>query len=76
VRPNYNAAPGQDVKVLCVVREAGGQRQGVVMRWGLIPSWAKGEPGKFSTFNRVLRQSPKLPPIVAIGSKANDASFR
>src|SRR5436309_2934097 len=35
---NYNVAPTQ--KVL-VAREHNGIREGVVMRWGLIPSWAK-----------------------------------
>src|ERR1019366_2833999 len=36
--PNYNVAPTQ--KVL-VARDHDGEREGVVMRWGLIPSWAK-----------------------------------
>lgn len=35
---SYNVAPTQ--KVL-VAREHDGKREGVVMRWGLIPSWAK-----------------------------------
>src|SRR5437660_101899 len=36
--PSYNVAPTQ--KVL-VAREHDGKREGCVMRWGLIPSWAK-----------------------------------
>jgi putative SOS response-associated peptidase YedK len=36
--PSYNVAPTQQV---LVAREHDGQREGVVMRWGLIPSWAK-----------------------------------
>jgi putative SOS response-associated peptidase YedK len=36
--PNYNVAPTQ--KIL-VARELDGKREGVVMRWGLIPSWVK-----------------------------------
>lgn len=36
--PSYNIAPTQPV---LVAREQDGQREGVVMRWGLIPSWAK-----------------------------------
>ena len=36
--PNYNVAPTQ--KIL-VARELDGKREGVVMRGGLIPSWAK-----------------------------------
>jgi putative SOS response-associated peptidase YedK len=38
----YNIAPSQ--KVLAVRQEAGGGREGVMLKWGLIPSWAK-EPG-------------------------------
>jgi putative SOS response-associated peptidase YedK len=36
--PSYNVAPTQSV---LAVREQGGKRQAVIMRWGLIPSWAK-----------------------------------
>ena len=38
VPPNYNVAPTHQVPV---VREYDGKREGVLMRWGLIPSWAK-----------------------------------
>ncbi len=43
LRPNYNVAPTHDV----VVFSAHGIE---LMRWGLIPIWAKEKP-KFSTFN-------------------------
>jgi putative SOS response-associated peptidase YedK len=36
--PSYNVAPTQSV---AVVRPAGDHREAVLMRWGLIPSWAK-----------------------------------
>lgn len=36
--PSYNVAPTQ--KIL-VARQIDEKREGVVMRWGLIPSWAK-----------------------------------
>ena len=36
--PNYNVAPTQQV---LVAREQDGKHEGVAMRWGLIPSWAK-----------------------------------
>ena len=39
--PRYNVAPGQQV---AAVRAEDGERSLVMMRWGLIPSWAK-EPG-------------------------------
>jgi putative SOS response-associated peptidase YedK len=38
VPPNYNVAPTHQVPV---VRDYNGTREGVLMRWGLIPSWAK-----------------------------------
>lgn len=44
--PNYNVAPTQQV---LVARERDGQREGVAMRWGLIPSWAKDK--KMSQIN-------------------------
>jgi putative SOS response-associated peptidase YedK len=36
--PSYNVAPTQNI---LVVREHEGKREGAIMRWGLIPSWAK-----------------------------------
>ena len=38
VPPNYNVAPTQQVPV---VRKGDRKCEGVLMRWGLIPSWAK-----------------------------------
>jgi putative SOS response-associated peptidase YedK len=45
---SFNVAPTQSVPV---VRLAEGVREGVMMRWGLIPYFAKGVPPKFSTIN-------------------------
>jgi len=45
--PKYNIAPTNQIPV--IMREAG-ERRAVLMRWGLVPSWAR-EIGKFSTFN-------------------------
>jgi putative SOS response-associated peptidase YedK len=36
--PSYNVATAQQV---LVARDHDGKREGVAMRWGLIPSWAK-----------------------------------
>ena len=36
--PRYNIAPTQKAPV---VRERDGQRECTMLRWGLIPSWAK-----------------------------------
>ena len=47
-RARHNVAPTQDV---AVVRSVQGQRNLTRMRWGLIPFFAQGEPGKYATFN-------------------------
>ncbi len=39
--PRYNLAPTQDAPV---VRQREGERELVMLRWGLVPSWSKG-PG-------------------------------
>ena len=46
--PNFNVAPTQTVPV---IRAVDGVREGVSIRWGLIPFFAKGEPPKYSTIN-------------------------
>ncbi len=46
--PSYNVAPTQQVPI---VRARDGARQGSSVRWGLIPFFAKGVPGKYSTIN-------------------------
>lgn len=38
IRPRYNIAPTQDVPA--VRTTPGGQRELVMLRWGLVPSWA------------------------------------
>lgn len=45
---SYNVAPTQSVPV---VRMLEGAREGVMMRWGLVPYFAKGVAGKYSTIN-------------------------
>jgi putative SOS response-associated peptidase YedK len=47
LEPRYNVAPTQRVPVVRVVRQdAGGGREAVMMRWGLIPHWSKGDTGR------------------------------
>ncbi len=47
--PRWNIAPSEDL--LTAVRDKHGKRRPVMMRWGLIPAWAKDEKVAFSTFN-------------------------
>jgi putative SOS response-associated peptidase YedK len=47
----YNVAPTQLVPVVRAIRKHAGSREAVLMRWGLIPFWAKGVPPKYSTIN-------------------------
>jgi putative SOS response-associated peptidase YedK len=48
---SYNVAPSLSIPV---IRQAQGQREGVMMRWGLIPFFARGVAPKFSTINARL----------------------
>lgn len=43
---SYNVAPTHSIPV---VRTQDGRRTGVMMRWGLIPWFAKGTPPNYST---------------------------
>ena len=53
-RPSWNVAPTQDMYV--VTHAPGDEREPAgrvprIMRWGLIPAWAKEEKQRFATFN-------------------------
>jgi putative SOS response-associated peptidase YedK len=50
---SYNVAPTQQVPV---VRMADGAREGVTLRWGLVPYFAKGIPPKYSTINATIEK--------------------
>ncbi len=56
--PGYNIAPGRDVPV---IRASGGEREGVMMRWGLIPPFLKGESPKYSTINARMETMESSP---------------
>src|ERR1700757_191985 len=48
VTASYNIAPTQQVPIM---RVENGAPAASMVRWGLIPSFARGLPGKFSTIN-------------------------
>src|SRR5665213_3242452 len=50
---SYNVAPTQRVPAVRLVE---GQREGVLLRWGLVPFFAKGIPTKFSTINATIEK--------------------
>jgi putative SOS response-associated peptidase YedK len=54
--PNYNVAPTLQV---LVAREHDGKHEGVAMRWGLIPSWAKDK--KIAQINARADTAPEKP---------------
>ncbi len=45
---SFNVAPSTQVPI---VRQAEDGREAVMVRWGLIPQWAEGKAGKYSTIN-------------------------
>lgn len=47
--PSYNIAPTQNILTCRANRNA--EREMSVMRWGLIPSWSKGDSTKFTMIN-------------------------
>ena len=53
IERSYNVAPTQQVPV---VRLADGTREGVTLRWGLVPFFAKGVPPKYSTINATIEK--------------------
>jgi putative SOS response-associated peptidase YedK len=46
--PSYNVAPSQQVPA---IRMNDGEPEGLLLRWGLVPFFAKGIPPKYSTIN-------------------------
>jgi putative SOS response-associated peptidase YedK len=56
LKPNYNVAPTQTVPV---IRARDGEHEGVFMRWGLIPSWAKVK--KMAQINARTDTAPTKP---------------
>ena len=55
---SYNVAPAREVSV---IRVAEGEREGVMMRWGLIPPFLKGENPKYATVNARIETMETAP---------------
>jgi putative SOS response-associated peptidase YedK len=50
---SYNVAPTDPVPV---VRAVEGRREGLLMRWGLVPYFSRGIPPKYSTINATVEK--------------------
>jgi putative SOS response-associated peptidase YedK len=58
---SFNVAPTDRVPVVRIVRRKEGAREAVLMRWGLIPFYARGEAPKYSTINATLEKLATAP---------------
>jgi putative SOS response-associated peptidase YedK len=58
---SFNVAPTNNVPVVRVIRGRNGEREAVLMRWGLIPFFARGEPPKYSTINATIEKLDTAP---------------
>ena len=59
VQPRYNVAPGDDV--LTVTRDREGAPRGEMLRWGLVPSWAKSPDTGLKMINARVETAPEKP---------------
>lgn len=55
---SYNVAPTDPVPV---VRARHGQREGLLMRWGLVPFFCNGVPPRYSTINATIEKLASNP---------------
>ncbi len=55
---SFNVAPTTQVPI---VFESEAGRESVMMRWGLVPFWAKGIPTKFATHNATIERMKTAP---------------
>lgn len=58
---SFNVAPTDVVPVVRVIRGREGEREAVLMRWGLIPFFARGEQPKYSTINAMIEKLDSAP---------------
>jgi putative SOS response-associated peptidase YedK len=59
VRQRYNVAPGDDVLAVTTDRE--GAPRGELLRWGLVPTWAKGPDTGLKMINARLETADESP---------------
>jgi putative SOS response-associated peptidase YedK len=59
IRRRYNVAPGDDV--LAVTSDRAGAPRGDLLRWGFVPTWAKGPDTGLKMINARLETAPRSP---------------
>ncbi len=59
IRRRYNVAPGDDVLAVTTDRE--GAPRGELLRWGLVPTWAKGPDTGLKMINARLETADERP---------------
>jgi putative SOS response-associated peptidase YedK len=59
IRRRYNVAPGDEV--LAVTTDKEGAPRGSLLRWGLVPSWAKGPHTGLKMINARAETAPRSP---------------
>jgi putative SOS response-associated peptidase YedK len=59
IRPRYNVAPGDEV--LAVTTDKEGEPRGDLLRWGLVPSWAKAPDTGLKMINARLETVAERP---------------
>ena len=61
--------------MLVAIRSVDGKRTPKMMRWGLLPHWAKDEKIAYSTFNARAEEFTAKPRFAMRGSAGNDVSW-
>jgi putative SOS response-associated peptidase YedK len=75
--PNFEADWNKPptAPMLVAIRSEDGKRIPKMMRWGLLPHWAKDEKLSYSTFNARSRISPQSPRFATLGCEASAVSL-
>lgn len=70
--PDWNLTPTRPM--LVAIRSEDGKRVGKMMRWGLLPHWAKDDKLSYSTFNARSEEFTSKPTFKDAWKAVSDAS--
>jgi putative SOS response-associated peptidase YedK len=71
--PDWNKPP--TAPMLVAIRSVNGERVPKMMKWGLIPHWAKDDKLQYSTFNARAEEFTNKPAFRMRGRAASGASL-